>query len=213
MPRWSTRSPDADRRLVDGLNQGDGEALGALYDTYAEQLYDYCLSMMADATAAADVVHDTFIDAGRRAPRMRDRLRLRAWLFAAARRRCLQRGRVRGLSWNWAAGSAWLEEVLAADTGVTPGELRELVESALGRMDFADQELLLLTLRHGLTAAEVAVVIGQPARRTAALAGQARGHAEAAITSELGAMSRRCVASNALVRALHPADAPRELAD
>ncbi|REE97449.1 sigma-70 family RNA polymerase sigma factor [Thermomonospora umbrina] len=213
MPRWPTRSPDTDRRFVDGLNQGGGKALGALYDAYAESLYDYCLSMVADGKAAADIVHDTFIDAHRRAARMRDRRQLRAWLYAGARRRCLQRGRARGLSWNWASGSAWLDEVLAADSGVSPGELRELVESALGRLDFADQELLLLTLRHGLSAAEIAAVVGQPARRTAGLVAQAEANAETAITSELGAMSQRCLAGRALIRALHPSEAPLELAD
>ncbi|SEG77033.1 RNA polymerase sigma factor, sigma-70 family [Thermomonospora echinospora] len=213
MPRWTSQTPDADRRFVQGLNEENEESLGALYDTYGEQLYDYCLSMAAEPKAAADLVHDTFIDAQRRAPRMRDRTQLRAWLYGAARRRCMQRGRTRGLSWNWASGSAWMQEVFGTDAGVTPGELRELVESALGRLDFADQEVLLLTLRHGLRAAETSVVLGQPARRVTALVAQARARAEAAVTAELRSMSRRCQAGRAPVPALHPAEAPVELAD
>ncbi len=39
-----------------------------LYDEYAERLYDYALSMTGDEKVAADIVHDTFIDACRRAP-------------------------------------------------------------------------------------------------------------------------------------------------
>ncbi|MBA9002339.1 sigma-70 family RNA polymerase sigma factor [Thermomonospora cellulosilytica] len=184
-----------------------------LYDTYAEALYDYCLSMVADPRAAGDIVHDTFIDAHRRAARMRDRSLLRVWLYGAARRRCLQRGRSRGLSWNWASGSAWLHEVAAADAGVTAGEVRELVDAALGRLDFADQEMLLLTLRHGMAAAEVAVVLGRPARRSAAQVARARERAEAAVLRELRAMSRRCRAGTAPVPAVDAAEAPGELAD
>lgn len=184
-----------------------------LYDTYAEALYDYCLSMVADPKAAGDIVHDTFIDAHRRAARMRDRSRLRVWLYGAARRRCLQRGRSRGLSWDWASGSAWLHEVAAADAGVTAGEVRQLVEAALARLDFADQEMLLLALRHGMTATEVAAVLGRPARRSAAQMARARERAEAAVRRELRAMARRCRAGTAPAPAVDAAEAPGELAD
>ncbi|TNY37835.1 sigma-70 family RNA polymerase sigma factor [Thermomonospora catenispora] len=213
MPRWSASRPDVDRRLLQGLRSGDEEALGVLYDTYAEALYDYCLSMVADPKIAADVVHDAFIDAHRRAARVRDRSRLRVWLYGAARRRCLQRGRSRGLSWDWASGSAWLHEVADADIGVTAGEVRQLVEAALGRLDFADQEMLLLALRHGMSAAEVAAVLGRPPRRTAVHLARARERAEVAVRRELRAMARRCRAGTAPVPAVDPAEAPEELAD
>ncbi|WP_197014302.1 RNA polymerase sigma factor [Actinomadura viridis] len=100
MPRWSSFNAAADRRLVHRLNEGDDGALTALYDAYAERLYDYVLSMSGQYKTAADIVHDTFIDACRRAPRMRDHLRLRSWLYGAARRRCVQRGRNRVLYWE-----------------------------------------------------------------------------------------------------------------
>lgn len=68
MPRLTTSAPTADRKLVKGLNEGDEAALAALYDEYGERLYDYVLSMSGDEKAAADIVHDAFIDACRRAP-------------------------------------------------------------------------------------------------------------------------------------------------
>src|SRR3954469_2352923 len=90
MAKWSRFAPAADRRLVKGLLDGDDDALATLYDVYAERLYDYCLALVDDEHDAADVVHDTLIDAARRTPRMRERERLRAWLYAGARRRCLR---------------------------------------------------------------------------------------------------------------------------
>ncbi|MFC5750760.1 sigma factor [Actinomadura rugatobispora] len=100
MPRWSSFDTAADRRLVHRLNEGDDGALAALYDGYAERLYDYVLSLSGEYKIAADIVHDTFIDACRRAPRMRDHVHLRSWLYGAARRRCVLRGRPRALFWE-----------------------------------------------------------------------------------------------------------------
>ncbi|WP_344597674.1 RNA polymerase sigma factor [Actinomadura vinacea] len=82
------------------MNEGDEAALAVLYDGYAERLYDYVLSLSGDYKTAADIVHDTFIDACRRAPRMRHHSHLRPWLYGAARRRCVQRGRGRALFWE-----------------------------------------------------------------------------------------------------------------
>lgn len=192
MPRWSSGTPDADRRLVQGLHQGDEETLGVLYDTYAEQLFDYCVAMVAEERRAADIVHDAFIDAQRRAPRMRNRMQLRAWLYAAVRRRCLRGGRAAGMSWRWAAASAWAQEPGAAEAEVTPEEARRLVEAMLGRLDFLHRETLVLTLRHGMSPADISAVLGVSARRVAALVAQAEARAEAAITAELRAMVRHC---------------------
>src|SRR5690606_41455199 len=104
MPRMSPSVPAADRTLVKGLNAGDEAAFAALYDQYGERLYDYALSMTGETKVAADIVHDTFIDACRRAPRLRDHLLLGSWLYAAARRRCIRRRRGQVLDWGRACG-------------------------------------------------------------------------------------------------------------
>jgi len=140
MARWSRFAPDADRRLVKGLHDGDDDVLATLYDVYAERLYDYCMALLDDSRAAADVVHDTFIDAARRAPRMRDRGKLRPWLYAAARRRCMQRK----LQLEPAAGDP------------------------LASLDFLQRESLFLALRHDLTGEDLAMTLGVSLRRSEA---------------------------------------------
>src|SRR4051812_11864304 len=148
MARWSRFAPDADRRLVKGLHDGDDDALATLYDVYAERLYDYCVALLDDPKAAADVVHDTFIDAVRRAPRMRDRERLRAWLYAAARRRCLLRKR--------------------------PAAMGE--DESFIRLDFSQQETLFLAHRHDLTGEDLAAALGVTIRRAQARLQRADRH-------------------------------------
>jgi DNA-directed RNA polymerase specialized sigma24 family protein len=137
MPRWSRFTPAADRRLVKGLHDGDEDALAALYDVYAERLFDYSMALLDDARIAADVVHDTFIDAARRAPRLRDRAQLRPWLYAAARRRCLQRKR----------------------------QTEPSRDGPLASLDFLQREILFLVLRHGVTGEDLAATLGIPLRR------------------------------------------------
>ncbi|MCO5998513.1 RNA polymerase sigma factor [Actinoallomurus rhizosphaericola] len=132
MARWSAFAPTADRRLVKALHEGDEEALATLYDVYAERLYDYCAALLGDLKAAEEVVHDTLIDASRRAPRLRERERLRAWLYAAARRRCLLRKR--------------------------PAAMAD--DEAFARLDFFDREVLFLVHRHDLTGEDLAAALG-----------------------------------------------------
>ncbi len=137
MARWSRFAPAADRRLVRGLHDGDDDALATLYDVYAERLYDYCMVLMDDSKAAADVVHDTFIDAARRAPRMRERALLRPWLYAAARRRCMQRKQ----------------------------QAEPEKDDPTGKLDFLHRETLFLALRHDVTDDELAATLGVSGRR------------------------------------------------
>jgi len=140
MARWSRFAPDADRRLVKGLHDGDDDVIATLYDVYAERLYDYSMALLDDTKIASDVVHDTFIDAVRRAPRMRDRAQLRPWLYAAARRRCMQRKL----------------------------QVEPAVGDPLASLDFLQREALFLALRHDLTDDDLAMTLGVSPRRAEA---------------------------------------------
>jgi RNA polymerase sigma factor (sigma-70 family) len=190
MVNWSPFDPEIDRRLVTGLNEGDEDTLATLYDIYVERLYDYCTSMTQEPKAAADIVHDIFIDASRRAPRMRNRARLRSWLYAAARRRCLLRTRGRGLYWDWSGETA---TGVDPDSGLPLSEVRSVLEGMLERLDFSDQETLLLALRHGVTGDDLAAVFGVPVRRANAQAARAWSLAESAVAAEVLSRRRRCV--------------------
>ncbi|WP_106396509.1 RNA polymerase sigma factor [Actinocorallia populi] len=186
MPRWSAFVPEIDRGLVRGLSDGEENALARLYDVYVEQMFDYAVSLVGEGKAAEALVHDVFIDAARRGPRLRDRGRLRAWLYAAVRRRGMERSRARGLAWDWELPGAGVLR------GVTAGEARELLEGALDRISLSDQDLLLLTFRHGVAAADLAAVLGVSPFKAAALVGKARGRAEAALEAQLRAQEKRC---------------------
>lgn len=201
MPRLSTSAPTADRTLVKGLNEGDEAALAALYDEYGERLYDYALSMSGDGKASADIVHDAFIDACRRAPRMRDHLYLSSWLYGAARRRCIRRGRPKVLFWDRDgefSDTPFLDR--AEDGDPAPDrprsdELHDLLRASLSRLEPVDQEVMLLTHRHGLRPARLGATLGLSARRAAARVRRARAQLDAALQREIGRAGRACAAA------------------
>ncbi|MES9604851.1 sigma-70 family RNA polymerase sigma factor [Actinomadura sp. NPDC000929] len=201
MPRLSTSAPTADRKLVKGLNEGDEAALAALYDEYGERLYDYALSMSGDGKAAADIVHDAFIDACRRAPRMRDHLYLSSWLYGAARRRCIRRGRPRVLFWDRDgefSDAPFLDRAEAGDPAPArprSDELHDLLRACLSRLEPVDQEVMLLTDRHGLRPARLGATLGLSARRAAARVRRARAELDAALRREIDRAGRECAAA------------------
>jgi RNA polymerase sigma factor (sigma-70 family) len=185
MARWPTVDPVVERRFVHGLSGIDRDLLGAVYDVYAERLFDYVLSSGCDPKAVTDVVHDAFIDAYRRAARMRDRGRLRPWLYGAARRRSIQRGRTGALSWDWAA-----EPEEAA--GLTAEQRRRLVEDTVGRLEHLDQEILVLAVRHDLSAADLSAALGLPPRRVANRVVQARGRLSVLLDAAISELDQVC---------------------
>ena len=182
MAKWPRFDPDADRRLAKALGEGGEESLVALYDIYAERLRDYCGSLVRDQRTATDIVHDTLIDAHRRIRRMRDRTRLRAWLYAAVRRRCLQRVRHPSL-------------LLHAAGAPADAEITGLLEAAFDRLDFLDQEALLLALRHDLTGEDLGALLGIPARRAHARIERAKLRAEGALDKARRTPAQRCAAA------------------
>jgi DNA-directed RNA polymerase specialized sigma24 family protein len=80
-----------DAELVVLARAGDREALAAIYDCYADRLYDLCSSVLRDPDAAFDALVDTFVLAALELYRLRKPDKLEPWLFALAREQLLVR--------------------------------------------------------------------------------------------------------------------------
>ncbi|XRQ09548.1 sigma-70 family RNA polymerase sigma factor [Actinomadura welshii] len=212
MPRLSPTVHTADRNLVKGLNEGDEAAFAALYDEYGERLYDYALSMTGDEKVAADIVHDTFIDAGRRAPRLRDHLHLGSWLYGAARRRCIRRGRAKVLFWDRDSDFSDIPFLDRAEPdGAVPewppaDELHDLFGTALAELEPVDQEVMLLAFRHGLRPGRLGATLGLSARRAAMRVRKGRAELAAALRKEIDRADRACAARSGATGAEAPAE-------
>jgi DNA-directed RNA polymerase specialized sigma24 family protein len=149
-----------DRPIATAMAQGDLEAVGAAFDRHGQELYDYCQSQLGDISDAAEIVEVTFVTAAAKASLLRNTARLRAWLFAIARRGCDQRlqagaepaylDEISDRDWDRLGGTAWRSDLLST------------AWAALAEMDSGDREIAELSIRHRLDAAELADVLGVP---------------------------------------------------
>jgi RNA polymerase sigma factor (sigma-70 family) len=170
-----------DSEVVAAIAAGDPAGLAEAYDRYAGPLYSFCRGILREPADAADVVQDTFVIAAPRMSSLRDPERLRSWLYTVARNECLRR--LRGLSLQAPLEEAPEVTDEAADVAadVEKAELRALVRQALPGVAATEQEVLELQLRHGLSADEVASVLGISRNHAHALMSRGRDQLETAL--------------------------------
>lgn len=196
MTHWSGFDAAADRRLLKRLADGSAPALADVYDIYAERLYDYALHFTDDVHVARELVHDALIDAVRRAPRMRDRRRLRPWLYGAVRRRAMTR-RPDG----WAPPGA--------------GESAELrvAGAALAALDRGQRDVLWLAYRHGVEGTDLAVTLGVSTHRARRRLARAAERVEQEAVRVYDGAEAEAPAAIELVRLIPTAEVPDVLRD
>lgn len=149
--------PDAE--LVTAWVAGDQAAFAAVYDRYADALFAFAQSRLRDRAAAADAVQDTFLRAAQRVEQLRDRTRLRAWLYAIARNQVIDAVRRPTTVTTSELDDMTADERDPADVAAAGEATAVLRDAALG-LNERDQELLDLHLRHGLDGADLADVAG-----------------------------------------------------
>jgi len=135
---------------------GDRAGLIAAHDTHAADLYDYCLWAVEDAAAAEDAVHGALLAAAAQPDLLDQPDRLRPWLYAAARKECLRAARRPG-------GPRFLGSAAGDEGPAASPQARQrlsLVRRAAAQLGPRDREIAELALRHGLSAAELAAILG-----------------------------------------------------
>ena len=159
-------------------------AVTRIYTAYAPALFRFFMAAVGDRHQAEDLTGTAFVSAIEALPRFRGPIEaLGGWLFQIARhdlydyRRKQARSRIEPLEDN-------LNEAALADGGVDPEELAiERLEGtrvlvALRELSADQREVLLLRMAGGLTAPEVAAILGKTTGAVKAL--QHRGLASLA---------------------------------
>ncbi len=159
-------------------------ALTRIYTAYAPALFRFFMASVSDRHLAEDLTGSTFVSAIEGLPKFRGPVEaLGGWLFQIARhdlydhRRKQSRSRIEPLDDN-------LTEAAASDATVDPEELAidrlegSRVMGALRELSPDQREVLLLRMAGGMTAPEVAAVLGKTTGAVKAL--QHRGLASLA---------------------------------
>jgi RNA polymerase sigma factor (sigma-70 family) len=173
-----------DAQLVTAYVSGDRNALASIYDLYAPGLYDTAAAMLSDRHDAADMVQDVFCIAAERLNQLRDPDRLKPWLYAVLRNEVYRRTKKRKRATPTDFQSETTPDVVAAfdpnaeGAAVSYDELAELVRSAAAGLDERDRLVLELSVRQGLTGADLADALGISAEQSYSLVHRMRDRIE-----------------------------------
>jgi RNA polymerase sigma factor (sigma-70 family) len=164
--------------LVARALAGDEAAVAALYDRYADKLYDYARFLTGSSTDAGDITHDVFLVAMQRLSQLRDHAKFRPWVYAIMRtevsRRRLRASRLHLGAWDDNSGEP-VSSDLTPTRAAEIAELRQLIAAAADGLSDDDREVLDLHLRHGLSGAEMAAALEIPERHVSVTMQRLRG--------------------------------------
>ena len=182
----------SDKELLAALRAGDDAALGALLERHAPGIYRFGVKMCRDPEDAKDVLQETLLAAARGIREFRGASSLSTWLYTVARSFCIKKRRTSKFA---PAETVSLDDHAAALEARAPGkapdeaaadrELSSLLDRAIGALDPASREVLVLRDVEGLTAPEVAEVLGVSVEAVKSRLHRARAEVREALEAHL----------------------------
>ena len=158
----------SDERLLADARQGDKHALEALLERHQPQVYRFGLKMCRDPEDAKDVLQDTLLAMARGVRDFRGASSISTWLYTIARSFCIKKRRRSKFA---PAQQRSLESDAAVEAGrlaagedpaetLAGKEVEQALEQAITALEPMYREVLLLRDVEGLTAPEVAEIVG-----------------------------------------------------
>jgi RNA polymerase sigma-70 factor (ECF subfamily) len=148
--------------LVRRARAGDHGALGELYDRFRDRVARFATGRLGDPEKAEDVTSETFEGVLRGLPGYRPGTDFEAWLFTIAHRRVADHFRRRARRREVDLDEArWAATASGPEDAVLAAERRAEVAVAFRRLRPDQQEVLALRVLGGLSAAQVAEVVGK----------------------------------------------------
>lgn len=158
----------SDERLLADARAGDRQALETLLERHQAQVYRFGLKMCRDPEDAKDVLQDTLLAMARGVRDFRGASSISTWLYTIARSFCIKRRRKskfappeeRSLDSAGAETKKLADPAGGADESLASKQIEQALERAIGELEPMYREVLLLRDVEGLTAPEVAEVLG-----------------------------------------------------
>lgn len=179
-----------DEELAREASEGRQEAFAVLYERCFSRIYDFARRILRDEDDAADATQQTFLKAYVALQRAEEPPRIfRSWIFSIAHHEALDR--VRRRRRTLADGDELLATLPDASPESAPereAERRDAarhVWRAVGGLRPEEQSLLLLNVREGLDAGEIASVLGKRRETVHVMLSRARDAFEDSFTALL----------------------------
>ncbi len=164
-----TEPAPSDERLLAAARAGDKAALETLLERHQEQVYRFGMKMCRDPEDAKDVLQETLLAMARGVRDFRGASSISTWLYTIARSYCIKKRRrskfapdeERSLETEAATEARQLSSPGAGADEVLAGkQVERALEQAIAGLDPLYRDVLLLRDVEGLTAPEVAEVLG-----------------------------------------------------
>jgi RNA polymerase sigma-70 factor (ECF subfamily) len=155
-----------DDALLAALRSGDDGALAALLERHAPSIQRFGIKMCRDPEDAKDVVQETLLAAARGLREFRGGSSLSTWLFTIARSFCIKKRRQRVgapsevISLESDDGRVIAAEGAGPEEAAGDREIGAALDAAIAALEPMYREVLVLRDVEGLTATEVASVLG-----------------------------------------------------
>jgi len=158
--------PVPERRMLERMAAGDGDALRELYDIHARAVYSLAVRILRSQSDAEDIVQEVFAQAWRQASRYdAGRGTIAGWLLMQAKSRSIDRLRARRARPEQPEDARAKEPVDAgdaADIQIVRGEQATRVRQALEELPTLQKTALELAYYEGLTHVQIAEQLEQP---------------------------------------------------
>jgi len=156
---------DVDRALLERIRRGDAAALRALLTHHAPSVFRFAMNMCRSRDDAEDVAQETLLAAVRGAKDVREVASFTTWLYAVARSFCIKmrRRQKHAPTAFVSVDDSGVELPFAGESPDDAAAARELaaaLEDALGGLEEKYREVIVLRDMEGLSASEVAGVLG-----------------------------------------------------
>ena len=165
----STSVTPSEDQLLAAARQGDVAALETLLVRYQPQLYRFSLRMCGNVEDAGDVAQESLISMARSLRDFRGDSSVSSWLYTIARRFCIKKRRrskfapAREESLD-APGTDGIQRLTdpapSPEQQATNQELATLLTRAIDELDPSQREVLILRDVEGLSAPDVARILG-----------------------------------------------------
>ena len=150
-----------DAELVVRTRTGDPEAFGTLVSRYYDACWRFAYHMLGERADAEDVVQESFLRAYLAIARYDERDQFRGWLFRILTNQCRNALTSRGRrTRRFVQDEIALETAPAAPAGPATGVEDVALMRALGQLDPAQREALLLKYAEGLEYSEMSALTG-----------------------------------------------------
>lgn len=159
---------EKDQELITAARSGDRAALERLLRNHESAVFRFGLKMCREQEDAKDVLQETLLAAARTLPDFRGASSVSTWLYTIARSFCIKKRRtgkyapeqVHSLDAEPETAAALADPGRGPEEDMAGHQLRAALDAAIGALEPMYREVLVLRDVEGLSAAEVAEILG-----------------------------------------------------